>query len=79
MSSDLEKTLFNMKMTAKMLEREVKKKEKEQREFDQKATKESGKSIEKQRMYVAEAIRCKKTALQFTRMALRMEAVASRV
>lgn len=75
----MEKTLFNMKMTAKMLEREANKKEKEKKEFDKRAMQNMDKSVDKTKLFAAEAIRCKNVSLQFTRLALRMEAVSSRV
>ncbi len=79
MSTALEKTLFNMKLTAKTLSRESAKKEKEQKDFDKRALASVGKSDERTKMYAAEAIRCKNISLQFMRLSLRMEAVSSRV
>ncbi len=79
MSLAMEKTLFNMKLTAKSLAKESLKKEREQKEFDKKALAAAKKSPEKMRLYAAEGIRCKNVSLQFMRLSLRMEAVASRV
>ncbi len=79
MSTALEKTLFNMKLTAKTLSRESIKKEREQKEYDKKALASIGKSAEKSQLFAHEAIRCKNVSLQFMRLSLRMEAVSSRV
>ncbi len=74
----MEKTLFNMKMTAKMLDREAKKMEKRQHENDKKALGNMGDS-ERVKIYAGEALRCRNTALQYVRLSARMEAVCSRV
>jgi charged multivesicular body protein 1 len=79
MASELEKTLFNMKLTAKSLARESAKADKNQKEYDKKALASVGKSAEKAKMFAAEAVRNKNISLQFTRLALRVEAVSSRV
>jgi charged multivesicular body protein 1 len=79
MSTALEKTLFNMKLTARSLARESAKKEREQKDYDKRALAAVGKSDERMKMFAGEAIRCKNVSLQFMRLSLRMEAVASRV
>lgn len=79
MSSHLDKTLFNMKLQAKMLAKEALKKEREQKELDKKVLSLVGKNEEKMKLYAAEAIRCQSLSLQYTRLSLRVEAVASRV
>ncbi len=79
MSSSLEKTLFNIKLTARSLERESLKKEREQKEYNAKALAAAEKNQDKMEMYAGEAIRCKNVSLQFMRLSLRMQAVASRV
>jgi charged multivesicular body protein 1 len=75
----MEKTLFNMKLTAKQLARESAKKEREQKDYNKRCLSSVGKNDEKMRMLAAEAIRCKNVSLQFMRLSLRMEAVASNV
>lgn len=76
----MEKTLFNMKMTAKMLERESKKQEKKQHECDAKAKQAMAKGDEERvKIFAGEALRCKNTSIQYVRLGARIDAVSARV
>lgn len=76
----MEKTLWNMKFTAKQLITESKRCEKKQREEESKCLKamDSG-NAEIARVYAANAIREKNQAINFVRLSSRIEAVAGRV
>ncbi len=76
----MEKTLWNMKFTAKQLITESKRCEKKQKEEEAKCLKamDAG-NAEIARVYAANAIREKNQALNFVRLSSRIEAVAGRV
>lgn len=76
----MEKTLWNMKFTAKQLITESKRCEKKQKEEESKCLKamDAG-NAEIARVYAANAIREKNQALNFVRLSSRIEAVAGRV
>ncbi|PIK59028.1 putative charged multivesicular body protein 1a-like isoform X2 [Apostichopus japonicus] len=73
-------TLFQLKFTAKQLERLSKKSEKDQKTQQAKVKKAiQQKNIEGARIYAENAIRKKNEGLNFLRMASRIDAVSSRV
>eukprot|EP00050_Salpingoeca_kvevrii_P020057 m.93750 g.93750 ORF g.93750 m.93750 type:complete len:231 (-) comp8697_c0_seq2:399-1091(-) len=79
-SVNMEETLFNLKMTAKQLERMSRKAEKDEREQRAHVKKAlEKKNAEGARIYAENAIRKKNEALNFLRMASRVDAVSSRV
>jgi len=79
MASGLDKTLFNMRFTAKQLERESKKAEAKQK-AEEKKSMECAKLGKREIAYVhmANAIREEKQAANFVRLASRIDAVAGR-
>ncbi|KAK8772199.1 hypothetical protein V5799_024556 [Amblyomma americanum] len=80
MSSAMEKHLFNLKFAAKELERNAKKCEKEEKVEKSKLKKAIQKNnLEGARIHAENSIRQKNQALNYLRMASRVDAVASRV
>ncbi|KAI9217391.1 putative DID2-class E vacuolar-protein sorting and endocytosis factor [Blastocladiella britannica] len=80
MSSNLEKHLFQLKFTAKSLQRNSKKASKDEAAEKTKLKRaiQQG-NLEGARIYAANAIRKKNESLNFLRLASRLDAVASRV
>jgi len=76
----LERQLFNLKFTAKQLERESKKSQKQiaKEKLKLKKAIESG-NADGARIYAENAIRCKNQSINYMRMASRIDGVASRV
>ena len=76
----MEKQLFNLKFTAKQLERQAKKATKEELQDKAKLKKalQQG-NVEGARIYAANAIRHKNESLNLVRLASRIDATASRV
>nr|DAA34667.1 TPA_inf: vacuolar assembly/sorting protein DID2 [Amblyomma variegatum] len=80
MSTAMEKHLFNLKFAAKELERNAKKCEKEEKVEKSKLKKAIQKNnLEGARIHAENSIRQKNQALNYLRMASRVDAVASRV
>lgn len=80
MASAMEKHLFNLKFAAKELERNAKKCEKEEKVEKTKLKKAIQKNnLEGARIHAENSIRQKNQALNYLRMASRVDAVASRV
>lgn len=80
MSTAMEKHLFNLKFAAKELERNAKKCEKEEKVEKTKLKKAIQKNnMEGARIHAENSIRQKNQALNYLRMASRVDAVASRV
>ncbi|KAJ3205857.1 Charged multivesicular body protein 1a [Dinochytrium kinnereticum] len=78
--SGLEKHLFQLKFTAKQLEREAKKATKDEGTEKAKLKKAiQQNNVEGAKIYAANAIRKKNESLNFLRLASRIDAVASRV
>jgi len=78
--TQMEKHLFNLKFASKELERNSKKSEKEERVEKMKCKKAIQKgNLEGGRIHAENAIRQKNQALNYLRMAARVDAVASRV
>ncbi|KNE59180.1 hypothetical protein AMAG_03505 [Allomyces macrogynus ATCC 38327] len=80
MSSNLEKQLFNLKFTAKQLQRDARRATKDETSEKAKLKKaiQQG-NMEGARIYAANAIRKKNEGLNLLRLASRIDAVASRV
>eukprot|EP01029_Cantina_marsupialis_P029660 TRINITY_DN781973_c0_g1_i1.p1 TRINITY_DN781973_c0_g1~~TRINITY_DN781973_c0_g1_i1.p1 ORF type:complete len:202 (-),score=89.72 TRINITY_DN781973_c0_g1_i1:184-789(-) len=80
MSAALQKTLFNLKFTAKSLERESKKCEKNEKAQKKKvATAIKKGNMEGAAIYASNAIREKNQALNYLKLSSRIDAVAARV
>lgn len=79
-SQKMQKTLFDLKMKTKELERQSKKEEKKIKENEKKCKKAMEKgNMEGARIYAQNAIRAKSQSLNFLRLASRMDAVSARV
>ncbi|XP_071956696.1 charged multivesicular body protein 1b-like [Antedon mediterranea] len=80
MSSQMEKHLFNLKFSAKSLQRESKRCEKEEKAEKMKLKKAIQKgNVEGAKIHAENSIRNKNQALNMLRMSARVDAVASRV